>query len=684
MSQFHYVRTTGVDGGVDAVDGPAIGIGLDELLVAGLPPFKQVLEIVAALCEILDIAEEDGEHHNTIGLQCVFLDDTGAVSLEYGTEGRSRAPERVPKGAPTDRYGMGYVAYRLFAGTELPELPNDDPDAHDDGVIDAIISIDLDSLPEAIVGDIQWFLGKFMSYEPDERPPALDAWRSFIAFADTVSGDALEDWSRVAVDGGGQRRTAAERVEMPDEELEELPPSEDLGGVQRSAGPLSRGAIDFSGGKSSGQATAFWSRDAMKAALEGDDDDDDGFRPAVGGGSSTAFWSREQMAAMATGGSEAPRPKRGAGKATERTAQRSPPGPAPAPAPQPAKRPSPPPAPQPSSQQQPSKYHAPTRPPSIDENDSVQAQPGGGWRPDQPSEAPSRLPKTGRASTTFMAPPQRAPAPGTAPSPPPPNPAIGNPVIGGPVPGGPVIGGPVIGGPIAGGPVANEPGMPSGMPQPMPIYDDDELDEGGSNLPLIIGAVVLLGALLCGGLTVAGGGYYFLFGGGSSSTTPMDPSVPAGSIDTAAPAAEIPPPAAIVEPAVEPEPATAAPAPRPAPAARPSPAPAARPSPSPAPSLVRPSSVRPSPRPAPVAEPEPAFAGPVTVVFRSRNRATIACGDGQSEVVDGSLTMSFDGALMPVSCVIQESETGRAAVYIPNGGTVACSGRGNSFACSGP
>ena len=35
-NEFHYVRTTGVEGGVEAVDGPAIGIGLDELLEAGL------------------------------------------------------------------------------------------------------------------------------------------------------------------------------------------------------------------------------------------------------------------------------------------------------------------------------------------------------------------------------------------------------------------------------------------------------------------------------------------------------------------------------------------------------------------------------------------------------------------------------------------------------------------------
>src|SRR5690606_5089343 len=105
-------------------------------------------------------------------------------------------------------------------------------------------------------------------------------------------GPTLETWSKQAVDGGGDRRTAAKRVEAPPEPAA---PVEDLGGASRTAGPLQRGAIDFSGGKSSGQATAFWSRDAMKAALDNDDDDDDGFRPAPGGGSSTAFWSREEM-----------------------------------------------------------------------------------------------------------------------------------------------------------------------------------------------------------------------------------------------------------------------------------------------------------------------------------------------------------------------------------------------------
>jgi len=46
--------------------------------------------------------------------------------------------------------------------------------------------------------------------------------------------------------------------------------------------------------------------------------------------------------------------------------------------------------------------------------------------------------------------------------------------------------------------------------------------------------------------------------------------------------------------------------------------------------------------------------------------------------------MTFAAYAMPVSCAITESATGRAAVYLTSGGTVSCSGRGNSFACSGP
>ena len=45
--EFHFVRTLGDDGGVDAVDGPAIGLDLESILQDGLPPFKVALEVLA-------------------------------------------------------------------------------------------------------------------------------------------------------------------------------------------------------------------------------------------------------------------------------------------------------------------------------------------------------------------------------------------------------------------------------------------------------------------------------------------------------------------------------------------------------------------------------------------------------------------------------------------------------------
>ena len=85
-------------------------------------------------------------------------------------------------------------------------------------------------------------------------------------------------------------------------------------------GPLAKGAINFGdGGATGGQATAFWSRDAMKAALDAaPDEEEDSRRPAAGGGSATAFWSKDQMQAMISGTSEAPRPKRAAGEGDRR------------------------------------------------------------------------------------------------------------------------------------------------------------------------------------------------------------------------------------------------------------------------------------------------------------------------------------------------------------------------------
>jgi hypothetical protein len=305
-SEFHYVRTTGEDAGVDLVDGRAIGVDLDTLLKDGLPPFKVALEIIAALCEVLDIADQDGEVHGDVSPLNVFLDDTGAVSIEgFGIDRpETPAPEGEPIGTSTDLYGLGYTAYRLLASRDLKELP-DDPDGHDDAVIDAVIALPWGDMPEEWVGDIQWFLAKLMSFEPEERPTAVDAWRTFIAFAEEAEGTSVIDWAPDAIEGGGERRDASMAVRPAADE------GEDLGGPVVKSGPLSKGAVSFGGGAKSGQATAFWSKDQMKAALEAEDEEEEeAFKPQVGGGAATSFWTRDQMEAMARGDASAPRPKR--------------------------------------------------------------------------------------------------------------------------------------------------------------------------------------------------------------------------------------------------------------------------------------------------------------------------------------------------------------------------------------
>ena len=324
LSEFHYVRTLGEDGGVDAVDGPAEGMSLNEILKDGLPPFKVALEIISALCEILDIAEQDEEGHGAIDATRVFLDDVGAVSVEgYGADrAKCPAPEGAYKGSATDVYGLGRVAYALFTPRDFPELSYDDPDTHDDAVIDSVIQINFDGLQEDMVGDIQWFLCKFLSFDREDRPPALDAWRTFIAFADEAEGEFIEDWSVEAMEGGGNRRDrdAAMTRDMDGEK-------EDLGGPSIKKGPLGKGAISFGGGGGkSGQATAFWSVKDMKAALEREEEEEeeDGFRPSVGGGAATSFWTKEQLQSMREGTGDAPRPKRGGsgGNAGERLSER--------------------------------------------------------------------------------------------------------------------------------------------------------------------------------------------------------------------------------------------------------------------------------------------------------------------------------------------------------------------------
>ena len=304
--EFHYVRTSGADGGVDAIEGAAIGLDLESVFKDGLPPFNIALEIIAACCEILDISDEDGEIHGNIEPKYVFIDDTGAVSIEsFGADrSETRAPESEVENTLTDLYGLGYLAFCLFSPNPPKDIPTTDPDEHDDAVIDAVLTINFEGLPEEMTGDVQWFIAKLMSFEPEDRPPAVDAWRTFIAFADACDGPDFVDWCAASLDGEGERRDsdAVARSMVPPDEDPVSEEEEDLGGPVMAAGPLKKGMQLGGGGAAKGQATAFWSKDAMKAALAAEEEDEqseEAFRPSVGGGAATSFWSKEQMQAMA-------------------------------------------------------------------------------------------------------------------------------------------------------------------------------------------------------------------------------------------------------------------------------------------------------------------------------------------------------------------------------------------------
>jgi hypothetical protein len=617
--------------------GPAIGLDLESLLRAGLPPWKISLQIIASLCEILDIADEDHEVHGDLSPRFAFIDDTGAVSLEgFGVaRAKTSAPEGQPRGAPTDLYGLGIIAYRLLCTLPLPTFSIEDPDVHDDAVIDAILQIDISGVNDEIQGDIQWFLAKLLSFDREDRPTPVEVWRSFIAFADAVPGPDLAPWCALAVEGKGERRT--EQKAGPSVAPEAGPSEEDLGGPVKQSGPLAAGAIAFGDSAAKGQATAFWSRDAMKAALERADDEEKTYRPPAGG--STEFWSKDQRQAMAAGTAEAPRPKRST--ADSRSGGLAAPDSA---------RPAPPPAKLP----------------------------------------PEPVPSTGTAGASALDAPSRAPPP--SPAAPPSSQAT--------LPPGPVApaSAPVkpISGPVAVQTARVEPPRAvssTSLPPEAP-------PASRTGLYLVIGAVLLVVVLgvACAGLGGLGGAFA-LWQSSTETTvtapTPLSPNPaptaapgPANPAPVAAPApgpspspGSVPSPKPGVAPSPSPQPRpTPSPSPRPSPSPSPrpgpSPAPSPRPSPSPAPAPAPSTSpsVRPKPPPAP---PDPG--SPVAIAFKSGGRGSVVCSGARTSF-DGPTTINLEGYQLPVSCLVT-IDGSRGVFQVYTSGVVTCDKSGTDVVC---
>lgn len=306
---FHYLRRPQAEGGVHALDGQAPGRSLHELVQAGPPPLKVALEIIAALCEILYFAEEDGETHGDVHPRNVYLDGDGAVALHgFGRRLRETwAPERRIVGPASDRYGLGYTAYRLLSGHDLDDHAVT-ADAHEDAVIAAVVDLPLGDLPQGWAPDIQYFIARLLAFHPDERPQAYTVWLSFIAFASDAVGTPLSAWAHDAIAGTAERRDL-DRARDP------APPEELLSGPSVREAGLQPGEFTPREIEPRGEiSTRFFTKDELRSALGVEPEDDptgefeNPFEPRAH--ETTAFFSRAEWREQAMGAASAPRPVR--------------------------------------------------------------------------------------------------------------------------------------------------------------------------------------------------------------------------------------------------------------------------------------------------------------------------------------------------------------------------------------
>jgi hypothetical protein len=289
----HYVRTYGPDGGVDPCEGPAIGLEVSGMVADGLPPWNVALEIAAGLAEILAICEEDDVVHGAVHPDLVFVDETGAVSLE-GFGQPNLAPEGGPATSKGDAYGLGVVLAALVGAPPVPM--GLDAEAHEDAVVDLILATELDGLPPDMHGDLQWFMGRLLARHPRDRPMAVEVWRTLLAFARGTEGPAVPAWCDQALDGEGERR-----------EPLEAPASEGLDGAMRQTGPLPT-PMHFDEPTDPRPGTGMFTREQLRSGLQAAE-----APQGVGGGRASGHWTQDQLAAMRAG-KGAPAPQRAEGE----------------------------------------------------------------------------------------------------------------------------------------------------------------------------------------------------------------------------------------------------------------------------------------------------------------------------------------------------------------------------------
>lgn len=246
----HYERVPGDDGGVRDVPGEPPGTRLLDLLGEALPPERVALEIGVGLCEILYIAEEDRRFQGDLDPSDVWISGDGIIALGGFDvpRSRTRAPEGSPRGATTDRYGLGMLLAWLSypRAVHLRDVPKEQAVRHDEAVRRWLSGADGGLLPHDIDAVLRGQIEALLTFDRFVRLDAVMAWRALRGAAELVEGPDLVSWALDAHRG----QPALRKVMVADDELA---PAVALDG------PMAQ-PMRFS---TSATRTLFWSTDSV-------------------------------------------------------------------------------------------------------------------------------------------------------------------------------------------------------------------------------------------------------------------------------------------------------------------------------------------------------------------------------------------------------------------------------------
>ena len=218
-----YIREYAEDGGIFSEADAQPGSALTELMDRDRPSVKVAFELVAALGDILAIAEEDGEKHGDPKIGMVRVDANGNIALEDFRDNRrtTRAPEPKPAGPPSDIYGLGVLLHALLNTSPFGRVPKEE-DAHDEAIVKKVMESAWGPAEgQDWTQELKEFIVTMMAHDPSQRPSADDVAEVLGNAADSLEGDSLGQWGFKSVKAHATQASAPSKS-APAEELEEV------------------------------------------------------------------------------------------------------------------------------------------------------------------------------------------------------------------------------------------------------------------------------------------------------------------------------------------------------------------------------------------------------------------------------------------------------------------------------